>query len=130
MDPRTLALVAAGGAIGATARYIASVYLPQENFPVATLTVNTVGTFLLAAFLFHSVAAGAESLQLRAFFAIGLLGAFTTMSTFGVETLTLWTERHAGAALSYVGMTLALTLVAAIAGRAAALALTESSLGT
>lgn len=126
LSPATLGLVALGGALGAVARYVVFVLLPREGFPVGTLTANALGTFLAAAFLFHSVAQGAESLPYRAFLAIGLLGAFTTMSTFGVETLLLWSERHAGAALAYVAATLGITFGAAILGRAVGLALTRN----
>lgn len=87
---RDLLLVAAGGAIGALLRFAASTWIPRTGFPWATLLVNLVGSFLLGyLFLGHGMDHGP-----RLFFAVGLLGAFTTLSTFSVETVALLQERR------------------------------------
>jgi len=97
MDWRDLALVAAGGALGALARFGVSSAMPRLAFPWHTLVVNLVGSFALGyLFLDH----GMEH-RARLFFAVGLLGGLTTMSTYSVETIELWREgREALAALN------------------------------
>lgn len=79
-------LVALGGAVGAVLRFYLSETLPSEAFPWATLSVNLVGSFLLGVVMAATLvdALGeTEALLLG----VGLLGAFTTMSTFSVETV-------------------------------------------
>ena len=89
MDLRLVALVAAGGAIGAVARYILQQWLPSDSLPWGTMTANLVGTLLLG-ILLGAVAAGAtvgdEAVLL---FGTGVLGAFTTMSAFAVDSIRL-----------------------------------------
>lgn len=84
--------IAGGGALGAVLRYWAStaVYtLTGRGFPYGTLVVNVVGSLLigfLSIWLLERMSAGGA---LRAFLLIGVLGAFTTFSTFSLETLNL-----------------------------------------
>jgi len=87
-----LALVAFGGALGALARYGLSGWVARvtrtSSFPYGTLTVNLVGSFALG-LLMGLTTSGALTIapRLRIAMAIGLLGAFTTFSTFAYETL-------------------------------------------
>lgn len=87
-----LIAIAAGGALGAVARYLVStgVYgLLGRGFPFGTLVVNVLGSFamgLLTVLLLDRAAVGPEA---RAAVLIGFLGAFTTFSTFSMETLIL-----------------------------------------
>ena len=94
-------LVAIGGAIGAVMRFYVSETVPTSTFPWATLSVNLVGSLLLG-----TVAAGALTSMLSESQALllgaGLLGAFTTMSTFSVETITLVEAGEWRAATTYV----------------------------
>ena len=79
-------LVALGGAIGAVLRFYVSETIASETFPWATLSVNLVGSFLLGfvmAATVSNVLGEAQAMLLG----IGVLGAFTTMSTFSVETV-------------------------------------------
>ena len=84
--------IAAGGATGAVLRFWVSsgVYaVLGRGFPYGTLAVNVIGSLamgLLYVLMIDRMAAGAEW---RAFVLVGLLGAFTTFSTFSIETLTL-----------------------------------------
>jgi len=86
------AAVAVGGALGAVGRYWISGWVSRVSapslFPWGTLTVNLVGSFALGAFAGATVLGRfAVSPNLRAFVAIGVLGAFTTFSTFAYENL-------------------------------------------
>ena len=74
-------LVAMGGAIGAVLRFYISETLPSEAFPWATLSVNLVGSFLLGVVMAATVSNVLGETQ-ALFLGIGVLGAFTTMSTF------------------------------------------------
>ena len=108
-----LAWVAAGGALGAVARYLLSGLLRTDGeFPAATLTVNIAGSLGIG------LAWGAWAHQPwfqdwgRAFLAVGLLGGFTTFSAFSLEALTLMHTHRIGAAAIYVMATLAGCLTA------------------
>ena len=89
MDLRLVALVAAGGAIGAVARYALQQWLPSDSLPWGTMTANLVGSLLLG-ILLGAVAAGATvGDEVILLFGTGLLGAFTTMSAFAVDSIRL-----------------------------------------
>lgn len=89
---RQVLVIAAGGALGAVLRYWVSsgVYLLLgRGFPFGTLAVNVLGSLLMGllyVLMLERLAVGSEW---RAFLLIGLLGAFTTFSTFSIETLVL-----------------------------------------
>jgi camphor resistance protein CrcB len=81
-------LVGTGGFIGAILRYLVSGAIPRINeIPSGTLTVNAIGSFVLAAMTFSSVEG-----SLRFFVSIGMLGSFTTFSTFAYESFRLLEE--------------------------------------
>ncbi|MDX2503003.1 MAG: fluoride efflux transporter CrcB [Gammaproteobacteria bacterium] len=90
-----LGAIAAGGALGAVMRFWVSggvyVWLGRD-FPYGTLSVNLIGSFIIGivfVLLTERLTLGAE---VRAFVMIGFLGAFTTFSTFSLETLILLQE--------------------------------------
>ncbi|MXR51662.1 fluoride efflux transporter CrcB [Halovenus sp. WSH3] len=78
-------LVGAGGAIGAVLRYLVGQYVPSERFPFATLLINVVGSFALGLVMFVPVPT-----DTALFVGVGACGAFTTYSSFSVETVRLW----------------------------------------
>ncbi|MDR0747337.1 MAG: fluoride efflux transporter CrcB [Helicobacteraceae bacterium] len=84
--------VAAGGALGALARYgvsVGSAKLFGGGFPYATLIVNAIGAFI-ALFLLTLIAQKAAlTPQIKLFAIVGFLGAFTTFSAFAYETIAL-----------------------------------------
>lgn len=87
----TIILVGIGGFIGAILRYILGGWIQNGfvNFPVGTLTINTIGSFFLGLIMYLSEYQGVFSDQTRIFLTIGILGAFTTLSTFGYESFRL-----------------------------------------
>ena len=84
-------LVGLGGFIGAILRYYVSglIQTLSFTFPIATLVINISGSFCLGFIMFSSEHAQIFDSNTRLFLTIGLLGAFTTMSTFGFESFKL-----------------------------------------
>lgn len=85
-------IIGLGGFIGAVLRYIISGIFYDyygDKFPYGTLAVNIIGCFFLGFFITIAEGKFIVSPQMRSFIAIGLLGAFTTFSTFSFETLVL-----------------------------------------
>jgi len=96
-----LILIGFGGAIGALSRYTLSNLISksfQTNFPLGTLGVNLLGCFLIGIFWQYSEHYSIEK-NVRLFFFVGLLGAFTTFSTFGLESLHLFKDGYMKSAL-------------------------------
>lgn len=115
-------MIAVGGAFGAVARYGLSGWVQQAlttTFPMGTLTVNVLGSFLLGFTLplFESLAWSAEA---RTMATIGFLGAFTTFSTFSYEAVVLLEGGEWGRAGLYMGGSFLLGLVGVLSGMALA----------
>ncbi|MGA1201407.1 MAG: fluoride efflux transporter CrcB [Planctomycetota bacterium] len=115
-------VVGLGGALGAIARFLVTIICQRmaPGFPWATLLVNVVGCFALGLLLAMLEPQEEGWSQARLFIGVGLLGAFTTFSTFGVETLTLIDEGRISLALLSVAGNLSLGLAAVLLGRGAA----------
>jgi CrcB protein len=114
-----LLLVCAGGAIGSGARYLAGTWAVAAwgvGFPWGTLAVNLAGSFLISAVMYLGLEVGAIGPELRVFLAVGVLGGFTTYSSFNHETLALAQRGQWGLASAYVGATLLGAWVAGLAG--------------
>jgi len=85
---KEIVFVGTGGFIGASLRYIASTWFsqfPRFGFPLGTFAVNFIGCTLLGIFVGLGLGK-TTTLPLREFAAIGILGGFTTFSTFGLES--------------------------------------------
>ncbi len=110
-------LIAAGGALGAVARYGLSGWLQERAgfFPWGTLAVNVLGSFLLG-LTFRYLEATALPAEWRQGATIGFLGAFTTFSTFSYEAVALVQDGDWGRAGAYVGGSVLLGLAAVVAG--------------
>jgi CrcB protein len=116
---KMLLAVALGGAIGAVARYksIGWVgHLAGHGFPWGTLAVNVVGSFLMGVLIEAGALRQFLTPELRAFLAVGTLGAFTTFSSFALDVAVLWERGEAGATAVYVAASTALSILALFAG--------------
>ncbi|SMF45330.1 fluoride efflux transporter CrcB [Streptomyces sp. Amel2xC10] len=109
-----VAVVAVGGALGAVARYAASLWWPTATggFPWTIFWVNVVGCAVIGVFLVVIT----EFLQVhrlvRPFFGTGVLGGFTTFSTYAVDIERLFHAGRPGTALAYLAATLCAALAA------------------
>ena len=109
--------VAAGGALGAVARYGLSGWvqnLAPATFPWGTLFVNTVGSLLIGVFLGISELTPVSSAG-RLLFAVGFLGAFTTFSTYSLETVSLFRDKETMLGLMNIGLNNSFSLLAVFA---------------
>jgi CrcB protein len=116
--------VALGGALGSVARYACSglaVRWLGAGFPWGTLFVNVTGSFLIGVLAAFVIADGRPALgpDGRAFFIVGILGGFTTFSSFSLETLNLARDGAVGAAAANVLLSLVSCLLAVWLGYAA-----------
>jgi CrcB protein len=102
-----LAVIAAGGVLGAEARYGLSRWISHVpgTMPWSTVVINVLGSALLGILMARIDARGAHRL-LRPFVGVGVLGGFTTFSTFAVDADTLVHAHRAGLALLYLVITL------------------------
>ena len=115
-----LLLVAAGGGAGAVLRYLLSIAFgrpPLGAWPWPTFTANIAGGLamgLLAGWL--SLRGGADGERVRLFLGAGLLGGFTTVSAFSLETLMMVERRAWGSAALYSGLSVVLATGAVFLG--------------
>jgi len=122
VEPDVLAVIAVGAMLGAAARFKLAEALPTKpgHFPWATLWTNLSGSFLLGFLMIVLLERFPPTRYVRPFLATGILGAFTTMSTYAVETALLMKDDHtatavlygvgsvaAGLAVAYVGIAIA-----------------------
>jgi CrcB protein len=113
---RSILLVGTGGFLGSISRYLVGGWvhrlLPPTTFPVGTLAVNVLGCFAIG--ILGGLAGSRQVLgaDLRLFLMIGVLGGFTTFSSFAYETLALSRDAEPGRALLNVAAQVVLGLVA------------------
>ncbi|MET7644986.1 CrcB family protein [Streptomyces sp. NPDC005426] len=121
-----VAVVALGGAVGASARYGAALLWPTApgGFPWTTLVVNVVGCAVIGVFMVVISEAWSAHRLVRPFFGTGVLGGFTTFSTYAVDIERLVDGDRAGTGLVYLGV----TLLAALAAVGSAVWLTRRAL--
>jgi CrcB protein len=123
MELYTLALIGLGGIIGAISRYVLSGWVQGDNigFPFGTLAVNFTGALLLSVMMYLSEYSSTIPTDVRILLSIGVMGAFTTMSTFGFESFRLLEQGETVLfALNLIG-TNALVLVGVWLGKLVAL---------
>lgn len=110
----TVIWVALGGAIGSAARYGLAGAVNYRSHPWGTVAVNVIGALVLGV-LVGLWGFRADS-DLRIGIAVGLIGGFTTFSTFAVDVIHLWEHGHTVEAVVSVAITLVAGLAAAVAG--------------
>ena len=114
-------LVGLGGFVGSVLRYLASGYVQQStksiDFPYGTLAVNVIGCFVIGFLAQLAEARGVFTSESRLFVFVGILGGFTTFSSFGNETLNLARDSQIMNALANVGANVVLGLFAVWLGR-------------
>jgi len=111
--------IAAGGALGAVLRYWTVLAVHNRlgtNFPYGTLAVNVLGSLLMGFLYIWLLERFVASPAMRGFLLVGILGAFTTFSTFSIETLNLIEAGHTGRALANVLLSVSVCVVAAGVG--------------
>src|SRR6185295_9470626 len=107
------------GAVGSGARFLLSMWMLERfgpGFPYGTLTVNVVGSFLLGLVMYLGLEAGLLSPTLRLALAVGVMGGFTTFSSFTFETMRLAQDGLLPLALLYVGLSVIVCIAACLLG--------------
>lgn len=114
----TVLQVALGGAIGASLRYLVGVWIGHNwghwVFPLGVLTVNILGSFIMGALVVFLAHKGLT--HWNALLATGMLGGFTTFSSFSLETWRLMDTGRYELAITYVGLSVVVSIVALILG--------------
>ncbi len=88
----TILAIAAGGAIGAVGRHLLAYQVNSllgGGFPWGILVCNVVGSFIMGALIEIMALTWSASVEMRAFLTVGVLGAFTTFSTFSLDVVLL-----------------------------------------
>lgn len=114
-----LLLIAMGGAAGAVLRYGVSTGVYRwlgQDFPYGTLTVNVAGSLAMGILYVLFLERGDLSAEWRAAVLVGLLGAFTTFSSFSIETVSLFESREHVRALANIVLSVSLCVMAAWMG--------------
>jgi fluoride exporter len=120
-----VAAVAVGGALGALARWGIGLAwpTPHDGFPTATLLINVVGCLLMGVLVVHVAEVREAHPLVRPFLGVGVLGGFTTFSTFAVDAQQLLVGGRLGVALGY----LAATVLGSVGAVALGLALARTA---
>lgn len=116
---RTIAVIALGGSLGALARFGLAQWIAaywSRSFPLATFAVNLIGCLIIGILYGLWLHRPEFSPLLRQGLFIGFLGAFTTFSTFSLDTLRLLENGEGLTALSYILLSVCICLIATWAG--------------
>lgn len=120
--------IAAGGAVGAVARHLLNDWITAwfgAGFPWGILAANVLGSFAMGVLVESMALTWSPSQEVRAFLQVGLLGAFTTFSTFSFQTVLLYERGQLVLAGAYV----AVSVILAVGGLVAGLMLVRSLAG-
>lgn len=112
-------IVFLGAGIGGVFRHsvnVGAARLLGFGFPYGTLTVNILGSILMGLLAELFVIRSGLPQELRLFLTTGLLGGFTTFSTFSLDAATLWERGQWGIATGYVVLSLVLSMAGLLAG--------------
>jgi CrcB protein len=120
---KLLAYIALGSAAGGIARYLIGVAVQTRTtigFPVGTLLINVTGSLLLGFLIRYYLVSPSVSPEFRAMITTGFCGGYTTFSAFTFETASLIEDGDYGRAGLYIGLSVALSIVATFGGFAVA----------
>ena len=109
--------VAAGGAIGASLRFLVGVGLLRlysPGFPISVIIVNVLGSFLMGFFVVVFAQRGYD--MMNTFVLTGLLGGFTTFSAFSLEAVSLFERGDVSQSIAYIVMSVTFSIVGLIFG--------------
>ena len=114
------AVIGLGGSLGAMARFASVTWfnsLHQSSFPLGTFLVNALGSFIMGlAFVLFTIKYPMVAGTWRSFVMVGLLGAFTTFSSFALESLTLIQQHELTVAISYMVLSVLVCLATVTLG--------------
>ncbi len=118
---REVFLIGIGGFFGSISRYLVYVWFSARpgltSFPWATLVVNLFGCFLIGVISLWLEKSLPQHRQIYLFCSVGFLGAFTTFSAFGIETLLLLKNSHHVLAIANISLNIVVGLIAVFCGR-------------
>ncbi len=116
-----LASIACGGSLGASARFglTAAFPHPPDGLPWATLSINTSGCLLIGAVMVLVTEVWSEQRLLRPFLGVGVLGGYTTFSTYTVDIQHALAAGAPTTALTHLGVTLVAAMLAVLTGSVA-----------
>lgn len=112
--------VGLGGFIGAASRYYISTLINKINtsgFPIATLIINILGSFLIGLLTQLLVGLCPDNKKLQLFLTTGILGGFTTFSTFSLETVNLFQDGKAVFGVANIILSIAFCLMGVVLGK-------------
>jgi CrcB protein len=117
----SILFVAFGGALGSVCRYLLGTWMQilskSIDFPYGTLTVNMIGCFVIGFLAQLAEARGVFTSESRTFMFIGILGGFTTFSSFGNDTVNLLRDGETINALANIGANVIFGLILVWLGR-------------
>ncbi len=111
--------VALGGALGASARHLVGQAVDRAHggsFPMGTMSVNILGSFLMGLMIGWLALRVSGGETWRLFLGVGLLGGFTTFSAFSLDAIVLYERKAYGALMSYVGLSVSVSIAALFLG--------------
>ena len=119
MDAQTIFIAGMGGFMGAILRYALSTWMPKSKtgFPTNTFLINILGAFILSFILYSAEYSDKITENFRIFSTIGVMGAFTTMSTFSFEAFGLIDEGKLAIAIFYIFLTIIITILGIYMGK-------------
>jgi CrcB protein len=112
-------LVALGGGLGASARYLtnlAALRVAGPHFPWGTILVNIIGSFAMGVLIETLTRRTGTSMEVRSFLATGFLGGFTTFSAFSLDFALMWERGDQWIGAMYLSASVVLSILALFAG--------------